>query len=55
MMYRSKEATAPRQPQGSWMAGVAIGIAISSLATQAMMLGVGLAVAQAPASRLPSR
>ena len=55
MMVRSKESTAPRQPQGSWLAGVAIGIAISSLATQAMLLGIGLAVAQSPASRLPSR
>ncbi len=55
MMIRGKEAGDPRRPEIPWMAGAAIGIAISSLATGAMMLGLGLAIAQAPTSRLPSR
>ena len=55
MMRRGKEAADPRRPDNPWLAGVAIGIAISTLATGAMMLGAGLAIAQAPISRLPSR
>ena len=55
MMRRGKEAGDPRRPDNPWLAGAAIGIAISSLATGAMLLGVGLAIVQAPTSRLPSR
>ena len=56
MMHRNKEASGPRPPETSWLAGAAIGIAISSLATGAMLLGAGWAIAQAaPTSRLPSR
>ena len=56
MMRRGKEADAPRRPETPWLAGAAIGIAISTLATGAMLLGAGLAIVQAaPTRRLPSR
>jgi hypothetical protein len=56
MPVRRKEASDPRRPEAPWLAGAAIGIAISTLATGAMMLGAGLALAQtAPTRRLPSR
>ena len=56
MMRGGKEASGPQRPETPWLAGAAIGIAISTLATGAMMLGAGLAIVQAtPASRLPSR
>jgi hypothetical protein len=55
MMRRGKEAADPRRPEPPWLAGAAIGIAIVTLATSAMLLGAGLAIAQAPISRLPSR
>ncbi len=56
MMRRGKEAGDPRRPELPWMAGAAIGIAISTLATGAMMLGAGLAIVQAtPIKRLPPR
>ena len=56
MMRRGKEAGGPRRPETPWLAGAAIGMAISTLATGAMMLGAGLAIVQAtPTSRLPSR
>ena len=55
MMIRRKEAGDPRRPETLWLAGAAIGVAIASMATGAMLLGVGLALAQAPTSRLPSR
>ena len=55
MMIRRKETGDPRRPDVSWLAGAAIGIAITSLATGAMMLGAGLAIVQAPTKRLPSR
>jgi hypothetical protein len=54
-MYRGKEASEPRRPGNPWLTGAAIGIAISSMATGAMMLGTGLAIAQAPIRRLPPR
>src|SRR3954464_3989643 len=47
MMRRGKEADIPRRPETPWLAGAAIGIAIATLATGAMMLGAGLAVGQA--------
>ena len=55
MMRRGKEASDPRRPETPWLAGAAIGIAITSLATSAMLFGAGLALAQTPTSRLPSR
>jgi hypothetical protein len=55
MMRRGKEATDPRRSETPWLAGVAIGIAIQTLATSAMLFGAGLAIVQAPTSRLPSR
>jgi hypothetical protein len=55
MMIRRKETGDPRRPEVPWLAGAAIGIAITSLATGAMMLGAGLAIVQAPTRRLPSR
>jgi hypothetical protein len=55
MMYRGKETSGPRRPADAWLAGAAIGIAISSMATGAMMLGAGLAMAQTPIKRLPPR
>jgi hypothetical protein len=47
MMRRSKEADVPRRPETPWLAGAAIGVAIATLATGAMLLGAGLAVGQA--------
>ncbi len=55
MMHRGKEAGDPRRPGNPWLAGAAIGIAISTMATSAMMLGAGWAIAQAPVKRLPPR
>ena len=55
MMRRGKETSDPRRPPTPWLAGAAIGIAISSMATSAMLFGAGLALVQAPTSRLPSR
>jgi hypothetical protein len=56
MMRRGKEAGDPRRPELPWLAGAAIGIAISTLATGAMMLGAGFAIVQAtPIKRLPPR
>ena len=47
MMRRSKEADVPRRPETPWLAGAAIGVAIATLSTGAMLLGAGLAVGQA--------
>ena len=56
MMHRGKEAGGPRRPEPQWLAGAAIGMAISTLATGAMILGAGMAIVQAtPTRRLPSR
>jgi hypothetical protein len=55
MIRRGKEAGGERRPETPWLAGAAIGIAISTLATGALMLGAGLAIAQAPTKRLPER
>lgn len=55
MMHRGKEADDSQRPGNPWLTGVAIGIAISSMATGAMMLGAGMAIAQAPIRRLPPR
>jgi hypothetical protein len=55
MMCRGKETGDARRPGNPWLTGFAIGIAISSMATGAMMLGAGLAIAQAPIRRLPPR
>jgi hypothetical protein len=55
MMHRGKQAGEPRPPGNPWLTGAAIGIAISSMATGAMMLGAGMAIAQAPIRRLPPR
>jgi hypothetical protein len=56
MLLRGKEAGDARRPGNPWFAGAAIGIAISSMAAGAMMLGASLAVVQAtPTSRLPAR
>ncbi len=37
----------PPRPGGSWLAGMVIGSAIMTMATQAMMLGAGAAVGAA--------
>jgi hypothetical protein len=56
MMHRGKEASGPRRPETPWLAGAAIGIAISTMAAGAAMMGAGLAIFQAaPTTRLPSR
>jgi hypothetical protein len=48
MMRRSKEAGGPPQrPDPTWLAGAFIGLGIATLATNAIMLGAGLAVGQA--------
>jgi hypothetical protein len=47
MMNRGKEASGPRRPAPPWLAGAAIGIAISSLAAGAIVLGAGFALGQA--------
>jgi hypothetical protein len=46
MMHRGKEAGGPRRPETPWLAGVAIGVAISALASGAVMLGAGVALGQ---------
>ena len=56
MLVRGKETGDPRRPGNPWLAGAAIGIAISSMAAGAMIVGFGLALAQPTATRrLPAR
>jgi hypothetical protein len=48
MMRRNKESAGPQRPEApSWLVGAMIGMAISSLATGAIMLGAGMAIGQA--------
>ena len=48
MMRRSKDQVGqPHRPEGSWLIGAMIGLAVGTLATGAMMLGASLAVGQA--------
>ena len=47
MIRRSEEMAAPRQPVAPWVVGAMIGLAISTLATGAVMLGAGLAISEA--------
>lgn len=48
MTSRGRDTISPGRPTPSpWMAGIVIGMTITTLATVAMMLGVGLAVGQA--------
>ncbi|MDB5398034.1 MAG: hypothetical protein QOD93_7428 [Acetobacteraceae bacterium] len=48
-MQRLKSTGSPPMPRpgGSWLAGMMIGTAIMTLATQAMMLGAGAAIKNA--------
>jgi hypothetical protein len=47
MIRRSKESGGPpAKPGVPWLAGAMIGLTISTLATGAMMLGVGMALGQ---------
>ena len=48
MMARSKDTVGPPQrPQGPWLMGAMIGLAVGTLATGAIMLGASLAMGQA--------
>jgi hypothetical protein len=47
MMRRAKEPDEPRQPEVPLFAGAMIGLAISTLAAGAIMLGAGLAFGEA--------
>jgi len=52
MMHRGKEASGrdasgPGRPELPWLAGAAIGITISTLATGAILAGAGWALGQA--------
>jgi hypothetical protein len=48
MTSRARDTISPGRPTPSpWVAGIVIGMTITTLATAAMMLGVGLAVGQA--------
>jgi hypothetical protein len=47
MQTRFRESNDAGRPQPSWLAGVMIGLTISSLATGAMMFGAGMAIGQA--------
>ena len=47
MTRRGKEPVLPGRPTPPWMAGIMIGVTISSLAAGAMLLGAGLAFGQA--------
>jgi hypothetical protein len=46
MQTRFREPVDAGRPTPSWFAGIMIGLTISTLATQAMLLGAGLAVTQ---------
>jgi hypothetical protein len=46
MMHKGKEAGGPRRPETPWLAGAAIGVAISAIATSAILLGAGAALGQ---------
>ena len=45
--HRTTNAPPPRRPDGSWLAGMMIGTAIVTMATQAMVLGAGAAITDA--------
>jgi hypothetical protein len=47
MQTRFREPIGAARPTPSWLAGIMIGMTISTLATGAMLLGAGLAVSQA--------
>ena len=47
MQTRFKQPIGEERPTPSWLAGIMIGMTVSTLATGAMMLGAGLAIGQA--------
>ena len=47
MQTRFKEPDSAGRPTPSWLAGLMIGMTVSTLATGAMMLGAGLAIGEA--------
>lgn len=47
MIRRGKETAGPRRPEAPWLAGAMIGLTITTLATNAILLGAGLAFGQA--------
>jgi hypothetical protein len=52
-MERRKDTgpSLPPRPNGSWLAGMVIGTAIVTMATQAMLLGAGSAIGTATLKR----
>jgi hypothetical protein len=48
---KSTGTSTPPRPVGCWLAGVMIGSAIMTMATQAMILGTGTAIADATLKR----
>ena len=47
MQTRFRESSHAERPTPSWLAGIMIGLTVSTLATGAMMLGASLAIGQA--------
>jgi len=47
MTTRFRESVGGGRPTPSWLAGIMIGMTVSTLATAAMMLGAGMAIGQA--------
>jgi len=47
MQTRFRDPIGEERPTPSWLAGIMIGVTVSTLATGAMMLGAGMAIGQA--------
>ena len=46
MQTRFREPLSAGRPTPSWLAGIMIGLTVSTLATGAMMLGAGMAISK---------
>ena len=46
MQTRFRQPTGEGRPTPSWLAGLMIGLTVSTLATGAMMFGAGMAIGQ---------
>lgn len=49
--FKNTGTPPPSRPGGSWIAGMMIGTAIMTIATQAMVLGAGAAIQDATTKR----
>lgn len=47
MQPRGRDPSGPQRPTAPWLAGIMIGMTITSLAAGAILLGTGMAIGQA--------